>query len=69
MKIYLKTVDIKDTDIDICVDGQSILYISQVSNKETINLFLYPRDDIVESIIHKKDVKAKCTHEIIVKRE
>ena len=35
-------VDIGGKDIDIYVDGQKVLHIGQVSDDDTINLFLYP---------------------------
>ena len=61
-------VDIGYGDIDIYVDGQLILFIGQVSDDNTINLFLYPKGDLIESIMHQEDKESKCTHEIITER-
>lgn len=62
-------IDIKHGDIDIKVGGQLVLHIGQVSDEDTINLFMYPEGSgLVESIIHKHDPTESCTHEILVPR-
>ena len=64
--INIKTiVDIGYGDIDIYVDGELVLHIGQISDNETINFFLYPEGDLIESIIHKEKPNSACTHEII----
>ena len=62
-------IDIEDGDIDIVVDGQQILHIGQVSDSNTVNLFLYPEGNLIESLMHEKDSTCKCTHEILVERK
>ena len=61
-------VDIGSGDLDIYVDSQLILHIGQVSDDSTVNLFLYPKGDLVESIIHKENNTNECTHEILLSR-
>ena len=59
-------IDIKWRDLDIYCDGQLVLHIGQVSDKDTINLFLYPEGSgVVESV----NEDPRCTHEILVKRD
>ena len=62
-------IDIEGGDLDIIVDGQQILHINQVSDGNIINLFLYPKGRIVESIMHAEDNSIKCTHELLVMRK
>jgi len=62
-------IDIEGEDIDIIVDGQLVLHIGQVSDENTINLFLYPKGNIVESIMHEEDNTSECTHELLVERK
>ena len=64
-----KKIDIKYGELDVYVDGQLVLHIGQVSDDNTINLFLYPKGDIVESIMHQENSNSKCTHELLVERE
>ena len=62
-------VDIKGGDLDIYVDKQLILHIGQVSDDEVVNLFFYPKGDIVESMMHQENPTSECTHELLVNRE
>ena len=62
-------VDIGWGDADIYVDGQLILHIGQVSDNDTVNLFLYPKGDIVESMLSKEGTDKNCTHEILAPRQ
>ena len=62
-------VDIGEGEIDIFVDDQLVLHIGQTSDKETINLFLYPEGALEESIMHKEDSDSACTHEILIPRD
>jgi hypothetical protein len=62
-------INIKDGTIDIFVDRQKVLHIGQVSDENTINLFLYPKGDLIESIMHEENKNSKCTHELLVNRE
>lgn len=64
-------VDIKGGDIDIYVDKQFVLHIGQVSDDNTVNLFLYPRKNgiIVESIMSQEEPGHECTHELLVERK
>lgn len=64
-----KKIDIESEGVIIYVDGQEILEIGQVSDENTINLFLYPSGDLIKSIIYTEDPSPKCTHEIIVERK
>jgi hypothetical protein len=64
----MKKIDIKYEDLDIYVDGQLVLHIGQVSDEDTINLFFYPKGNIIESIMHQEDNDAECTHELLSKR-
>ena len=57
-------IDIEDRDVEICVYGQRVLRIGQVSDDEVINLFLLPEGDIIVSEMTPKG----CTHEILVRR-
>ena len=61
-------IDIGYGDLDLYVDGQIVLHIGQVSDDNTINLFLYPEGDLIKSIISYEDPTNKCTHEILVER-
>jgi len=62
-------VDIGGGDVNLYVKGQLVLHIGQVSDEETINLFLYPRGgDIMKSLISKGYPEDGCTHEILVAR-
>lgn len=61
-------VDIGYGDIDIYVYGELVLHIGQVSDEEIINLFLYPKGDIIRSLINEDDPDNECTHEILKKR-
>uniref|UniRef100_A0A6M3J9T4 Uncharacterized protein n=1 Tax=viral metagenome TaxID=1070528 RepID=A0A6M3J9T4_9ZZZZ len=63
-----RSVDIEHEDIDILVDGELVLHIGQVSDEDTINLFLYPEGDLVESLMHQERPDSRCTHEIIMER-
>jgi len=58
-------IDIGWGDADIYVEGQLILHIGQVSDNDTINLFLYPEGKLVKSI----NEDSKCTHEILSQRK
>lgn len=69
IKEYKKTVDIGHGDLDVYVDKELVLHIGQVSDNEVINLFLYPKGDLVESIMHQEDSTSKCTHEILKIRD
>lgn len=63
------TIDIKSGELDVYVDGKFLLHIGQVSDDETINLFLYPKGSgIIESLMHKENVSCDCTHEILIQR-
>ncbi len=62
-------VDIGYGDLDIYVDGQLALHIGQVSDDDTINLFLYPKGDLVKSIMNEEDSKSECTHEILIPKK
>ena len=65
------SIDIKDGELDVYVDGELLLHIGQVSDNETINLFLYPSvksSGIIESIMHEEDSSNECTHEILLQR-
>ena len=59
------SVDIQWGEANIYVDGQLVLHIGQVSDDDTINLFLYPEGDLVESI----NEDSRCTHEILAVRK
>ena len=62
-------VDIGKGEIDIYVEGQKVLNIGQVSDDDTINLFLYPKPgSILRSIMHEDDPNSDCTHELLVPR-
>ena len=63
-------IDIKGGDLDIYVDGQSVLYISQVSDDDCINLFFYPGKNaiFIKSIISKECPDNDCKYELIVNR-
>jgi hypothetical protein len=64
-----KTVDMEWGDLDIFVDGQLVLHIGQVSDNDTIDLFLYPKGDIVRSLMAEEGWEdTGCTHEILAKR-
>jgi hypothetical protein len=66
----LKKIDIGCGDLDLCVDGQLILHIGQVSDDEVVNLYLYPKDGgIVESLIYQMDPDHGCTHEVLTNRK
>lgn len=67
----MKKIDIDHDDLDLYVDGQLVLHIGQVSDDETINLYLYPqKGNIFESIIYQEDPDHGCTHELLcVRRE
>lgn len=62
-------IDIEDGTIDIFVGEQLVLHIGQVSDEDTINLFLYPKGDLLVSLMAEENLDAECTHEIIVNRE
>ena len=62
-------VDIGEGEIDIFVGNQLVLHFGQTSDKETINLFLYPEGVLEESMIHKEDSDDTCTHEILITRD
>ena len=66
---YTMRIDIESGNIDIIVNGQQVLHIGQVSDDDTINLFLYPSGNLVESVMHEEDKDSKCTHEILVNRK
>lgn len=61
-------VDIEDGDLDIYVDGQLVLHIGQVSDDDTINLFLYPKGNLIKSLMSEEDSDSECTHEILAER-
>jgi hypothetical protein len=63
------TVDIGYGDLDIYVDGQLALHIGQVSDDKIINLFIYPKGDIVKSILSEENPDSECTHEILIPRK
>lgn len=62
-------VDIGSRDIDIYVKGQLVLHIGQVSDDEVVNLFLYPKGNIIESVINSEDPTSGCTHELLANRK
>ena len=62
-------IDIGYGDLDLYVNGQLILQVGQVSDERTINLFLYPKGDLIKSIIKEEYPESNCSHEIIVERE
>ena len=64
----MKSIDMEGDDLDVYVDGHLVLHIGQVSDKETINLFLYPMGFMDESMIHREDPSNRCTHEILYER-
>lgn len=65
-----KEIDIGGNDIDIIVDGQLILHIGQVSDNDTINLFLYPiQGMILKSLLSETGEDGGCSHEIISDRK
>ena len=64
----MRRIDIGYEDLDIYVDGKLVLHIGQVSDDETINLFLYPKGELIESVMHQEDPSHACTHEIIMER-
>jgi hypothetical protein len=70
MNDNVKKIDIGQGDADIYVDGQLVLQIGQVSDEDTINLFLYPKSggEILESLLHQEDCKNSCTHEVLIPR-
>ena len=61
-------IDIEGGDLDIYVDGQLILHIGQVSDDKVVNLFLYPKGNLVSTLIIEETSSDKCTHEILVER-
>ena len=63
-------IDIGCGDLDLYVGEKYVLHIGQVSDDNTINLFLYPQENgnICESIMHEEDSTSKCTHELLVER-
>lgn len=63
-----RTIDIGWGDLDITVEGKLVLHIGQVSDDETINLFLYPQGELVESVLSKEEPDSRCTHEILLPR-
>lgn len=64
-------VDIGWGDVDIYVDGKLVLYIGQVSDEDTINLFLHPQGngEIMESLLHEENPEDECTHELLMSRQ
>ena len=64
-------IDIGWGDADIYVDGQKVLHIGQVSDDDTINLFLEPTENgaILDSIISEHHPEHPCTHEVLVHRK
>ena len=54
----MQTIDIGYDDLDIYVDGKLVLHIGQVSDDNTVNLFFYPKGEIIESIMHQEDNNA-----------
>lgn len=64
-----QSIDMKDGDLDIYVDGELVLHIGQVSDEDIINLFLYPKGNLVESVMHHENPNSECTHEILKERE
>lgn len=63
-----KSIDIGYGELDIYVDGKLVLHIGQVSDEQTINLFLYPKGELIKSIMSEENPKSKCTHEILLER-
>lgn len=63
-------IDINFDDLDIYIEGQLVLHIGQVSDKETINLFLYPSKGalITKSLMSEEYPGNECTHEILMIR-
>ena len=64
-----KIVDIEDGELDLYVDGKFVLHIGQVSDDETINLFLCPKGAICVSAMFEEDSNSECTHELLANRE
>jgi hypothetical protein len=65
-----KKIEMGNRELDIYVDGQLVLNIDQVSDENTINLFLYPKDAcICESLLHEEDANNECTHELLARRK
>jgi len=56
--------------LDICVDGQAVLNISEVSDNETINLFLTPMgvDAVIIETMECTRQKMPWSHELLVRR-
>ncbi len=64
-----KKIDIEWGEVDIYVDGQKVLEIGQVSDNDTVNLFLSaPGGHILQSMISGEDPTHPCTHEVITER-
>ena len=61
-------IDLGYGDLDIYVEGELILHIGQVSDDKVINLFLYPKGELIESLMHQEDPTSECTHEILKER-
>lgn len=63
-------IDIKCNEIVVLVDGKKVLHIGQVSDDETINLFLEPLSGgmIEESVMHQENKNSECTHELLCNR-
>lgn len=65
-----KWIEIGGGEVDIYVDGQKVLEIGQVSDSDTVNLFLSaPGGDILGSMINEYDPTHPFTHEVITERE
>jgi len=65
-----KWIEIGGGEVDILVNGQKVLEIGQVSDNDTVNLFLSaPGGDVLRSMINEYDPAHPCTHEVIVERK
>lgn len=62
-------IDIETEGIDIIVNGQQVLRIDQVSDKDTINLFFTPSGDLLKSMLSEENKDDPCTHELIAVRK
>jgi len=71
MKMRKNIIDIGHGEIDIYVDGQKALTVGQVSDENTINLFLEAggKGTILNSIISEHYPDHPCTHEVLVHRK
>ncbi len=64
-----KWIEIDGGEVDIYVNGQKVLEIGQVSDNDTVNLFLSaPGGHILQSMISGEYPEHPCTHEVITER-